>query len=93
MTSLKDLLPGVLAEVARSTGRARQLKPVWDDVVGPAIARSATPLALEGTTLVVGVSSMHWASELGRREDELRERLAKKLGRGTVSRLRFRLSG
>jgi predicted nucleic acid-binding Zn ribbon protein len=90
---LKELLPSVLAQVARDTGRARQLKPIWDDAVGPTIARCATPLSLEGKTLVVSVASPHWATELQGREKELRDRLTKVLGKGAVTLLRFRIAG
>ena len=91
--SLQQLLPGVLAQVARETGCARQLKPLWDEVVGPAIARNSSPLALAGTALVVSVASLRWQAELSRREPELKERLQRKLGKGTVTRLVFRIAG
>ena len=91
--SLQQLLPGVLAQVAKETGRARQLKPLWDEVVGPAIARNSCPLALAGTSLVVSVASPRWETELVRREPELKERLQRKLGKGTVTKLVFRISG
>lgn len=92
MTPLKELLPSALAEVAKQTGRARQLKPVWDQAVGEAIARCATPLALEGKTLVVGVVGAAWAKELTLRETELLKRLAQHLGKGAVTRLVFRVA-
>ena len=93
MSPLKELLPSVLAQVARDTGRARQLKPLWDDAVGPAISRCASPLSLEGKTLVVSASSPRWAAELQGREGELLKRLEKKLGKGAVTGLRFCVSG
>ncbi|MHB8875512.1 MAG: DciA family protein [Myxococcaceae bacterium] len=93
MTPLQELLPSVLARVARDTGRARQLKPLWDDAVGPAIARCATPLSLDGKVLVVSVSSPRWLAELEGREPELCARLAKLLGKGAVTSLRFQLAG
>ena len=86
-------MPVVLAQVAKDSGRARQLKPIWDEVVGPSIARSAVPFALEGTHLVVSCTTARWQHELSRREGELTERLSKKLGKGTVTRVIFRLAG
>ncbi len=91
--ALRELLPSVLAEVARNTGRARQLKPVWDEIVGGQIARVTTPLTFEGTTLVVSVASPRWAHELEQREGDLKARLAQRLGKGTVSKISFRLAG
>jgi predicted nucleic acid-binding Zn ribbon protein len=93
LQSVKDLLPSVLAQVAKDSGRAKQLKPIWDEVVGPSIARSAVPFTLEGTHLVVSCATARWQHELSRRESELRERLEKKLGKGTVTRVVFRLAG
>ena len=93
LTSVKDLLPVVLTRLARDTGRAKQLKPVWDEAVGPTIARSAVPMSLEGTALVVGVTSQRWANELSKRELELRERLQQRIGKVVVTRLVFRLVG
>ncbi len=92
MTKVDELLSSVLSEVARQTGRARQLKPIWDEVVGQTIAQSATPLALEGQRLVVSVAEQRWADELAAREKELVIRLSQKLGKGTVSRLVFRVA-
>jgi predicted nucleic acid-binding Zn ribbon protein len=93
LSSLKDLLPAVLAQVAKDTGRARQLKPIWDEVVGPQIARWSAPLSLEGSTLVVSVNGSRWVNELAKREGELRERLGKRLGKSSVTKLVFRLAG
>ncbi len=93
LTPLKELLPTALARVARETGRARQLKPIWDEAVGPAIARCASPLALEGHTLVVSVASPRWEAELRSREADLCKRLESRLGKGAVTSLRFQLSG
>jgi predicted nucleic acid-binding Zn ribbon protein len=93
MTPLQELLPSVLARVARETGRARQLKPLWDDAVGASIARCASPLSLEGKTLVVSVTSPRWVAELQTREKELCARLEKALGKGAVLALRFQLAG
>ncbi len=89
MSSIRSLLPSVLASLAKETGDARALRAVWEDVVGPAIARAARPSALRGSTLVVSVESARWAKELEGRERELCERLAEKLGTA-VARLEFR---
>ncbi len=90
MSSIRSLLPSVLASLARETGDARALAAVWEDAVGPAIARAARPTALEGSTLIVAVESARWAAELAGRERELCGRLGEKLGTA-VRRLEFRL--
>jgi hypothetical protein len=58
--------------------------------VGAEIARNAWParLARDGT-LHVATSSSTWAFELTQLEDDVRSRLATKLGSGVPKRLRF----
>jgi len=90
MSPIRSLLPSVLASLARETGDARALGALWEEAVGPAIARAARPRALRGSTLVVEVASARWASELEGRERELCERLGERLGTA-VRRLEFRL--
>lgn len=84
-------MPRVLARLAESSGRGQALAPVWSSVVGPHIARHAVPGALEGSTLVITVSSAEWAQELARQEQALCERLAAVIGPGRVRSLAFRL--
>ena len=45
-TSLKDVLPLALGQVAAHTTSAGPLKRVWDELVGPAIANNAAPLKI-----------------------------------------------
>lgn len=90
MSSIRSLLPSVLTSLAKETGDARALGAVWEDAVGPAIARAARPRALRGSTLIVAVESARWATELEGRERELCERLGERLGTA-VRRLEFRL--
>jgi predicted nucleic acid-binding Zn ribbon protein len=91
LTSIQELLPSVLAALARSSGSARHLKPAWDQIVGPIIARHATPLRFEEDVLVIEVTNPGWARELAERELEIRPRVAAMLGK--VSKLVFRSRG
>jgi predicted nucleic acid-binding Zn ribbon protein len=86
--SLRSLLPGVLGRVARESGRARHLQPLWREAVGETIARAARPVALEGGTLVVAVPTRQWADELRRQEPEIVSRLQETLGKDVVISLR-----
>ena len=90
-TSLKDLLPAVLARLARESGGGDRLGPVWDQLVGPTIAKNARPFALRDGTLVVRVTSPRWASELGGQAQALVAKLEDKLGAGFVKTLQFEL--
>lgn len=89
--STKALLPSVLTRLARDSGTARHLQPVWDQAVGGAISRCSRPLALHGTALTVGVTTPSWAEELRKREPELLLRLAEHLGRGAVEHISLRV--
>lgn len=90
-TLAKALFPSVLAGIARRSGSARHLRPVWDEAMGEAIARCTEPISLEGGVLLIEVTSAGWAAELAQREDDLLERLRSRLGGGTVERLSFRI--
>jgi predicted nucleic acid-binding Zn ribbon protein len=63
---------------------------MWEAAVGPAIARNATPVALEGTTLVLQVADPRWTGELSRRSDELLARVKLHLTNTEIQRLVFR---
>ncbi len=85
-TSLKDVLPLALGQVAANTTAAGPLKVIWDELVGPAIAHNATPHVLVGGTLIIEVQNRAWAEELGRRGPELLPRLQARLGGPNVVR-------
>jgi predicted nucleic acid-binding Zn ribbon protein len=72
---VRELLAGVAGQVARSTGSAAALAPVWDEAVGPTIARNARPISFEGGALIVEAESAQWAETLMRREADVRARL------------------
>jgi len=90
-TSLKQLLPAVLGRVARESGSARALLPIWEEAVGAHIAQNARPVSLQNGELLIAVPSAVWARDLAQRQAELVARLSEKLGDGTVKRLAFRL--
>jgi predicted nucleic acid-binding Zn ribbon protein len=89
-TSARTLLPNVLARLAKETGRAQSLGPVWNEVVGPVAARSTTLLWLEGTTLVVETENPRWSSALDEQRAYILARLAERLGEGVVKRIVYR---
>lgn len=65
----------------------------FHQVVGPELARVATPSSLKRGTLTVRCSSASWAQTLTMMELDLVERLAPRLGRGTVTRIVARAGG
>jgi predicted nucleic acid-binding Zn ribbon protein len=84
------LLPGVLAQLARSSGNATHLKSTWEQVAGPGIAKQSAPLRIEGDTLVISVADRNWANELRKHEPQLRARLNAASPGLRISRLEFR---
>jgi predicted nucleic acid-binding Zn ribbon protein len=87
---VRELLAGVAGEVARSTGSAAALAPVWDEAVGATIARNARPVSFEGGALIVEAESAQWADALMQREADVRARLK---GHLDVQRLVVRVKG
>lgn len=86
---MRDLLPAVLARLARESGQVERLLPIWIEVVGAQIARNARPRKLEGGALVIEVSAARWAQELSLQQTELCDRLNGRLGSSVVQRLEF----
>ena len=76
---MKDLLAQAAGEVAKSTGSAAALAPLWKAAVGDAVARNSRPLTLEYGVLTVEVTSQQWADALTGKEAELRARLGSEL--------------
>jgi predicted nucleic acid-binding Zn ribbon protein len=64
------------------------VQEVWEDVVGPALAREAEPSAERGGVLTVACSSSLWAHELDLMGPVVVGRLNEALGRDAVQRLR-----
>ncbi|GAC1385475.1 MAG: hypothetical protein NVSMB4_12800 [Acidimicrobiales bacterium] len=63
----------------------------WAEAVGPAVAVHATPLALRGTTLVVGVDAPAYATQLKLLTPHLLARLAEMAGPGVVDAVEVRV--
>ncbi len=91
--SMRD---GADALRARLSGLGRGFGSVvatFHEVVGPELARVATPTSLRDGTLMIRCSSAAWAQTISMMELDLVERLAPRLGRGTVTRLVARAGG
>jgi predicted nucleic acid-binding Zn ribbon protein len=78
-TLAKQLTPDtLLAETQRA----------WPDVVGPAIAQRAKPVAERAGVLTISCESSVWAQELDLMSEAILERLNQDLRRGQIARLR-----
>ena len=65
----------------------------FHEVVGPDLARVATPTALRNGTLSIRCSSSAWAQTISMMELDLVDRLAPRLGPGVVTRIVARAGG
>lgn len=90
LTSLKDVISELLGSGALpfDADDARIWK-VWDDVVGPAIARNAQPFRIKNRRLRVRVTDPIWYQELKFMEESVREKLNQTLGRNAVDKIEF----
>ncbi|MFP5317912.1 MAG: DciA family protein [Acidimicrobiia bacterium] len=60
----------------------------WTDIVGPAVAAHARPLALSRGTLTIACEQPAWAAQLAYLEADLKRRIDDVAGPGTVTRIR-----
>ena len=90
MTLLKDVIADLLKSSALPFNlNDSKIWEVWDDAVGPAIARNAQPLRIKNRLLKVRVYDPIWFQELQFMEESIREKLNKCLGREAVVKIEF----
>jgi len=93
LTPLGDILSALLADSKLPFNtRDATIWKIWDEAVGPAIARNAQPLWIKDRRLRVKVSDPIWLQELSYMEVTIREKLNARLGRQGVEKIEFRLS-
>jgi len=63
--------------------------PIWNDIVGPTIARNAQPEKIRHGTLFVKVASPMWMQQLQYTKEMMTEKLNQTLGRGVVKNIFF----
>lgn len=92
LTPLKDIITSLLndSRLPFNPGDALIWK-VWDETVGPTIARHAQPLWIKGRRLRVQVSDPIWLQELSFLRESIKEKINGKLGRESVEQIEFRL--
>jgi len=92
LTPLKDILSALFndSRLSFNPGDAK-IWQVWDEVVGPPIARNAQPLWIRKRTLRVKVSDPIWLQELSLAGEMIRDKLNVTLGRKAVDKIEFRL--
>ena len=63
--------------------------PIWNDVVGPTVARNAQPEKIRNGTLFVKVTSTVWMQQLQYMKDVILEKLNQRLGTEVVKKIFF----
>jgi len=92
-TSLKDIISSLLNDSSLPFNPAdARVWEVWDDAVGPGIARHARPSWMRKGRLRVEVSDPIWLQELEFVGETIIEKLNERLGGNRVKKIEFRLS-
>ena len=87
-TPLTAALTSVLRDLAGTRPKAHsEIWARWLSVVGPEMYRRSFPVALRGTTLLVGVSSSSWLQELSFLKSAILDRIAEEIGPGVVTEI------
>ena len=90
MRPLASAMPGALAQLLRDAPLSDgKVDFAWKAAVGPAFER-ATAVRLEGTVLIVDVSSVQWAREMKRSTRVILTRLQALLGDDAVTAIKVR---
>ena len=74
-----------------SAGALSSVFARWEEIVGEQLAAHATPVSLQGGTLVVAVEEAGWATQLRYLEADLKRRVAEAAGEGSVERVEVRV--
>jgi hypothetical protein len=63
---------------------------LWEEIVGREIAQHARPEKLQGSELIIRVTSPSWASELSLLSEEILTKAARKMGGFYIKKLTFK---
>jgi predicted nucleic acid-binding Zn ribbon protein len=92
LVPLKDIISNIFAESKLPFNPNDALIwKIWDEAVGPAIAKNARPQWIKNGRLRVGVSDPIWLQELEFAGETIKEKLNGRLGREAVEKIEFRL--
>jgi predicted nucleic acid-binding Zn ribbon protein len=89
-SALKDLLGDLLGDLGVESKIAEcQAQLVWEEAVGPALARYARPLRVHRGKLEVAVPSAVWRSQLSFMQREIVTRINELVGSQVVKELKL----
>ncbi|MCD6353435.1 MAG: DUF721 domain-containing protein, partial [Proteobacteria bacterium] len=74
-----------------SVFKCHRIIKIWQDAVGPRIARHSQPKRLQNNTLWVEVDSSVWMQQLHFMEEKMKEKLNQMMGASMIEKIRFKL--
>jgi len=91
MEKITDILDRSLKKVPRASRRLEDyaIWSIWNDTVGPTVARNAQPEKLRDGTLFVKVSAPTWMQQLQYMKELITEKLNERLQRSVVRKIFF----
>ncbi|NUN68110.1 MAG: DUF721 domain-containing protein [Bacteroidetes bacterium] len=84
-----------LKQLVQSLGIEKQVEQykifdVWNEVVGPQVAKVAQPERIQNGVLIVAVNNAPWRSELTFRKRELLEKIHERTNSASITDIKFR---
>jgi len=89
-----EAISGILQGVLKHKGFLKKIHQysvfeVWQNIVGPTIAKQALPKRMQGKTLIVQAKSSSWASELSFMKPAILRRIREKVPEAEITDLKF----
>lgn len=91
-SGIQTLLRNLLQRAEASyPDHAHRVWEVWEEAVGPEVAKRSSPLSLRRGSLVVAVANAPWMQQLSFLRETIRDSVNRALGQDLVREVRFRL--
>ena len=92
MTPLKDIIQNLFSDgTLPFNPDDASIWKVWEEALGPAIAKNAWPSWIKNGRLIVKVSDPIWLQELKFVGEDIRNKLNRRLGRTAVEKIEFKI--
>lgn len=92
METIKSILEGVLRKQnLESKLKGYHVFDVWEEVVGPRVARHTQPKRFQGHVLWVTVDTTVWMQQLTFLEGKIKKKLNQAMGSQIIQKIRFQI--
>jgi predicted nucleic acid-binding Zn ribbon protein len=93
MSGIRTLIQTLLRRAEASyPNQAHRVWEVWEEAVGPDVAKRSSPLSLRRGSLLVGVVNAPWMQQLSFLRETIRDSVNRRLEQDLVREVRFRLA-